>query len=81
MIYKKVKGTKAGEKDLRSDNKYLYQNVGKGDWESSNHKLPTLLPWRCNSIHSEEMNKAQWGYQVANSAFFWCEHTAELTPA
>lgn len=44
---------------------------GGGDFESSNHRLPPLLPWRCNSIPSAETHKAQWGYQVAQSAFPW----------
>lgn len=60
----------AGGGGLRFDI-YPYGNVGGGDFESSNHRLPPLLPWRCNSILSAETHKAQWGYQVAQSAFPW----------
>lgn len=74
VIYRKVEEHEersGGGGGLRSDI-YPYGNVGGGGgFESSNHRLPPLLPWRCNSIPSAETHKAQWGYQVAQSAFPW----------
>ncbi len=65
VIYRKVEQHE--EKGLRSDI-YPYGNVGGGGLESSNHRLPQWLPWRCNSIPSAETHKAQWGYQMAQPA-------------
>lgn len=45
----------------------LCGNVENGGFKSSNHRLPR----RCNSILSAETHKAQWGYQVAQSAYPW----------
>lgn len=53
---------------------FIHMRVLEGGWNSSNHSLPPLLPWRCNSIPSEKTHKAQWGYQMAHSAYPQWKH-------